>query len=199
MKIKMELLSDTIFGNGMSIPGGEDISVLSDENGFPYYKGSTFKGIFREELEQYLDWMLEDTQNEDKQTRIEMELKRLLGESGNVEIRNEGKLVFSDFQLADSVKKCVLEEVGKGKKNIILDSMSHIRTFNSISEDGVSKKGALRNGRCVNKGLCFYGEIQCDEKDAVMVTEVISNIKWLGSMRNRGFGKVKLTVLEGGN
>ena len=56
MKIKMELLSDTIFGNGMSIPGGEDISVLSDENGFPYYKGGTFKGIFREELERFLDW-----------------------------------------------------------------------------------------------------------------------------------------------
>ena len=35
MKIQMELLSDTIFGNGRSIPGEEDISVLSDENGFP--------------------------------------------------------------------------------------------------------------------------------------------------------------------
>ena len=199
MKVKMELLSDTIFGNGMSIPGGEDISVLSDENGFPYYKGSTFKGIFREELEQYLDWILKDTQKEDKQRRIEIEVRRLLGESGDDEIRNKSKLVFSDFQLADFVKNSVLEEIGKGKKNTVLNSMSHIRTFNSISEDGVSKKGALRNGRCVNKGLCFYSEIQCDEADIPMITEVISNIKWLGSMRNRGFGKVKLTVPEGGN
>ena len=47
MKIKMELLSDTILGNGMSIPGAEDISVLHDEYGFPYYKGSTFKGVLR--------------------------------------------------------------------------------------------------------------------------------------------------------
>lgn len=54
MKIQMKLLSDTIFGNGRSLPGEEDISVLSDENGFPYYKGGTFKGIFREELSQYL-------------------------------------------------------------------------------------------------------------------------------------------------
>ena len=50
MKIKMELISDAIFGNGASIPGGEDIAVLSDEYGFPYYKGGTFKGVFREEL-----------------------------------------------------------------------------------------------------------------------------------------------------
>lgn len=39
MKIRMELLSDAIFGNGMSIPGGEDISVLKDAQGFPYFKG----------------------------------------------------------------------------------------------------------------------------------------------------------------
>ena len=45
MKIKMELLSDTIFGNGMSVPGGEDISVLHDKHGFPYFKGTTLKII----------------------------------------------------------------------------------------------------------------------------------------------------------
>ena len=46
LKIKMQLISDVVFGNGMSIPGGEDISILCDEQGFPYYKGGTFKGIF---------------------------------------------------------------------------------------------------------------------------------------------------------
>ncbi|MEI3101172.1 MAG: hypothetical protein V8T45_04975 [Oscillospiraceae bacterium] len=49
MKIKMELKSDTVFGNGSSIPGGEDISVLNDSYGFPYYKGGTFKGVFQED------------------------------------------------------------------------------------------------------------------------------------------------------
>ena len=48
MKIKMELLSDAIFGNGMSVPGGEDISVLRYIYCFTYYIGSTFKGVFRE-------------------------------------------------------------------------------------------------------------------------------------------------------
>ena len=43
MKIKMKLLTDTIFGDGMSVPGGEDISVLHDAQGFPYFKGSSFK------------------------------------------------------------------------------------------------------------------------------------------------------------
>ena len=195
MEIKMKLLSDTIFGNGMSIPGGEDISVLCDGNGFPYYKGSTFKGIFREELECYLDWILEEVDN--KQKRIEEEITRLLGKSGDDEIKNASKLVFSDFQLSNSVKECVLQEIGLGKKNVVLNSVSHTRTFNSLSEDGVSKKGALRNCRCVNKGLCFYSEIQCSEADVPMVQEILSNIKWIGTMRNRGFGKVKITIRKG--
>ena len=189
MKIKMELLSDTIFGNGMSIPGGEDISVLSDENGFPYYKGGTFKGIFREEMERFLDWTLENTEE------IDSLISKLLGESGDDEITNSRKLVFSDFQLSDYVKNAVLEEVGEGKKTIILNSMSHIRAFTSISEDGTSKNGSLRNCRCINKGLCFYSEIACLKEDEELIKNVISNIKWIGTMRNRGFGKVKITAL----
>ena len=192
MKIKMELLSDTIFGNGMSIPGGEDISVLSDENGFPYYKGGTFKGIFREELERFLDWTLEEKEKPEKIKEIMLDL---LGESGDDEITNSRKLVFSDFQLSDYVKNAVLEEVGEGKKNIILNSMSHLRAFTSISENGTSKNGSLRNCRCINKGLCFYSEIACLKEDEELVKNVISNIKWIGTMRNRGFGKVKITAL----
>ena len=53
MKIKIKLLSNTIFGSGQSVPGGEDIAILHDKDGFPYLKASTFKGIFREEFENY--------------------------------------------------------------------------------------------------------------------------------------------------
>ncbi len=52
----MTLLSDAVFGNGMRVPGGEDISILTDEEGFPYYKATSFKGIFREEMENLLEW-----------------------------------------------------------------------------------------------------------------------------------------------
>lgn len=44
--IEMTLLSDAIFGNGLSIPGGEDIATQMDDQGFPYLKGNTLKGIF---------------------------------------------------------------------------------------------------------------------------------------------------------
>lgn len=189
MKIKMELKSDTVFGNGSSIPGGEDISVLSDSYGFPYYKGGTFKGVFREELLRYLVW----TGEEEKQA--EVQVNQLLGKSGDDNLVDNGKLVFSDFFLSDMVKAYVLNEIGRENSQAVLDSFTNLRAFTSIKE-GMASDGSLRMARCVNKGVCLYSEIECDEKDQILVENVLKMIKWVGTMRNRGFGKVQITVIE---
>lgn len=187
MKIKMELLSDVIFGNGMSIPGGEDISVLCDKYGFPYYKGGTLKGIFREELERYLDWEgLDEMSCKEKITR-------LLG-AGGKDTESPDKLVFSDLTLSDSVRSPILQETGAEDPQSVLDILTNIRTFTRIDESGMVEEGSLRSGRCVNRGLIFYGEIHCMEKDEELVKNVLALIKWIGSMRNRGFGKVRLSA-----
>lgn len=49
--VALKLCSDAIFGSGYSIPGGEDTAVCRDEHGYPYVKGSTWKGLLRESLE----------------------------------------------------------------------------------------------------------------------------------------------------
>lgn len=188
MKIKMELLSDVIFGNGVSVPGGEDISVLCDKQGFPYYKGGTLKGIFREELCRYAEW------NEWSKEKTQNILKHLIGIGGESE-PDQNKLIFSDFTLSEYVKMCVRKEIGTDDPQEILDIFTNTRTFTSIDENGMVKKGSLRSGRCVDKGLVFWGEIDCAKEDAEMVQEVLTLIKWIGSMRNRGFGKVRFTVL----
>lgn len=194
MKIKMTLLSDTIFGSGISEPGGADISVLTDESGFPYYKAGTFKGVFREALEQYLDWTIE---GEEKDVKIQAVLSRLLGTPGADEIR-EDKLVFSDFCISEKVKSLVLEELGKLPPEVVTGCLTHRRTFTSITEDGVAAVGTLRSARCVNRGLSFYSTIQCSERDERLIRDVLPMIKWIGTMRNRGFGKVSISVIEEG-
>lgn len=191
MKIRMQLMSDAVFGNGESIPGGEDISILSDENGFPYYKGGTFKGIFREEMGNYLAW----TMPEKKESTVKAEMERLLGTGGDDKIHNPDKLVFSDFTLSDYVKRQMLSEIGTGQEYSVLNALSHVRTFTAISSDGTVQEGSLRQCRCINKGLNFYSEIKCSRKDEQLVRDVLSMVKWVGTMRSRGFGKVKLTVI----
>lgn len=192
MKIKMELKTDAIFGSGLSIPGGEDISVLCDSQGFPYYKGSTFKGIFREELYRYLDWIGTD------RNTAEQKVSQLLGKSGDDTIQKNRKLVFSDFCLSDGVKKYVLKEIGTEDSQEVLNSFSHIRVFTGISEEGMAEEGTLRMGRCINKGMQFYSEIKCPKEEEELVLEVLHLIKWIGTMRNRGFGKVQISLVEQG-
>ncbi len=196
MKIKMELLSDAIFGNGMSVPGEEDISVQSDEDGFPYYKGGTFKGVFREMLERYLEW----TGN----AEIKSTLAQLLGEEGSDEKVDYDKLVFSDFTLSDAVKTAVLKEIEEDTEDLkngissenpvrVLDIFTNMRTFTKVNEDGTAQKGSLRNCRCVNQGLVLYSEVRCKESEEKLVEEVIGMIKGIGTLRSRGFGNVKIS------
>ena len=200
MRIKMKLLSDAVFGNGISVPGGEDISILCDQYGFPYYKGSTFKGVFREELIRFLGWTM------DSEKDIEKKLSQLLGKSGDTIHDSRHKIVFSDFMLSSAVREQILNEIeeedtgvldaGIDNSEIITDALSHIRTFTKLDENGMAKEGSLRSCRCVNKNLIFYSDMLCDKEDMLLIEDVLSLIKWIGSMRNRGFEKVLISVDE---
>lgn len=185
--IHMRLLSDTIFGSGMSMPGGEDICILTDEQGFPYMKGSTLKGIFRRELINYLDWSGNDPGS------ISQTVSKILGEGGSNQLDRKDKLIFSDLMLDGRVMEAVNSE--KATKQEILDMFSYVRDFTRL-ENGLAKDGSLRSGRCMKKNLNFYATCSCDRSDAGLVESVLRQIKWVGSMKNRGFGKVSVDVEE---
>ncbi|MCR4611982.1 MAG: hypothetical protein K5644_08810 [Lachnospiraceae bacterium] len=188
MKICMTLLTDTIFGNGESIPGAEDIAVLTDEEGFPYYKGTTFKGVFREELIRYFEFTGCD------EIEIREKVSELLGNSGDND-EADGKLTFSDLVISDGVKKPIIKELGN-KSMYVTDVFTNVRIFTQINDKGVVERGSLRTARCVNKGVSFYGEIECLDNQKEMICDVLGLIKGIGTMRNRGFGSVSITEEE---
>mgnify|MGYP000945570352 CR=1 FL=1 len=196
MKVKIELLSDTIFGSGISVPGAEDISIQYDSDGFPYLKGSTFRGVFKQEFINYLYWIDEDTE------KNYIIVEKLFGKIGyadsiaNDEDYIDKKLKISDFNISDNIKKIILSSDNINSEEI-LASLTYIRTFTSIENSGISKIGSLRNARCIKKGLIFLGDIDVDESYEELVSEVLKCIKWLGSMRTRGFGNVKISVAGG--
>lgn len=193
--IKMKLLSDTVFGSGNSVPGGEDLISLTDAEGFPYFRAGTFKGIFREELENYCGCC---GMNESETRDV---IENLLGKPGDDTIRNSSKLHFSDFQISEKVRDIVRKEIGYDPTAVI-DMTTHLRTFVRLSGDGMAEKGSLRTVRCVNKGLVFYSTV--DIPDATKrtpgskgtVREVLQMISWIGTMRSRGFGHVEISLTE---
>lgn len=180
MKIKMRLLSDMIFGSGLTLPGGDDLFVQTDEYGFPFYKGSTFKGVFREALEQYLAWT--DPDNADRL------LETLLGSAGDDQIINPRKMIFSDFVLSENVRSVVLDE--GISPEVVREVFTNVRTFTKVKDEGTVADGSLRTAHCVNRDLWFYSEIGCAAEDEALVENVLGTVKWIGTMRNRGFGNV---------
>ena len=189
LRLRMELISDTIFGNGESVPGGEDIAVQCDDMGFPYYNAGTFKGVFGEMLHRLLSWQGFSDQESLSKT------KELLGEGKIADSLDGKQLIFSDFVLSDNVKKVMLDEMGYGTPDRILSVLSHLRTFTRI-EEGMVAEGSLRSARCINKGLIFYSTIECADNDTELVKETVGLIKSIGTMRNRGFGEVDITCEE---
>ncbi len=180
--IQMHLESDAIFGNGVSIPGGEDIGIQTDTNGFPYMKGSTLKGLFRKELINFLNWEQKSPEE------IRETVQCLAGERGNDDINNPRKLIFSDCIFHPALQESILAE-GISRQEV-QNIFTYLRTFTSL-EDGLAKDGSLRMARCIKKGLNFYGTCCCAEEDEALVCSVLTMIKWAGSMRNRGFGKLR--------
>lgn len=193
MKVRIELLSDAIFGSGRSVPGAEDLSVLHDPYGFPYLSGTNLKGNLREMAENLACW---------KKMNPTV-IGALFGEADSVGMRGEQdtQITVSDFMLPVEIRKAVLEEYGiattdemQESSEKILALFSELRTFTSL-EDGTAKEGSLRTARCLQKGLAFYGTVCCAEDQEEFVKEALEDIKWLGSMRTRGFGMVKIEVI----
>ena len=185
--LEMTLQSDAVFGNGLSIPGGEDIATQMDGHGFPYLKGNTFKGIFREELINLLGWTGKEEKEADEIVCM------LMGEGGSEQLEETRKVRFSDLVIHPEIRKMVEKETEELVEHVAM--FTYIRNFTSL-ENGMAKEGSLRQCRCVKSGLHFYGTCYCNEQDKELVKEVMSLIKWVGTMRNRGFGKVNISVEE---
>lgn len=171
LRVNMDLLSDAIFGSGYSVPGGEDIAVNRDERGYPYLRGSTFKGLLRESLENLLVW----TGGE------ETDLAALLGESG--------------WTGADDGRRIHLTALTLSEKPVDPESCFYLRMFTSM-ENGVAADGTLHTASCIHSGLTFTGEVTCQAEDAALVKSALAGIKWVGTMRSRGFGRVRVRGIE---
>ena len=104
LMIQMHLESDAIFGNGMSIPGGEDIGVRNTCPWISLYERQYIKGTVPERVDQLFE--LEQKSLEE----IKETVQRLAGERGNDDIYNPRKLIFSDLTFHPDLQESVLAE-----------------------------------------------------------------------------------------
>ncbi len=169
LPVRMELRSDAVFGSGYSIPGGEDVAVCRNDAGLPYVKGSTWKGLLRESLENLTAWGV----------GVPADVDALMGEPGWNGLSGGRRVQLTELSLLDPPDDP--------------EDCFALRVFTSL-ENGVVKSGSLRTVSCARAGLTFSGEISCDETDLPLLRDALAGIKWAGTQRNRGFGRVRFTV-----
>lgn len=148
IQVTMELLSDAIFGSGYSVPGGEDVAVCRDERGYPYFKGSTLKGLLRESLENLAAWTGQGTEDADA----------MLGLSGWDGTEETRRVHFTALTLP--------EETGGGRVTFVLTGRADSLLIRSGAplENG-ERRGAYtpnltENGRPVLPGSSIKGAVR---------------------------------------
>ncbi|WP_029452508.1 RAMP superfamily CRISPR-associated protein [Clostridium algidicarnis] len=189
--ISIELCSETIFGSGESVPGYVDSEVLHDDNGLPYLKGKTFKGKLREEAENIVFYI--KSSNKVLGKKSEEGVISLFGREG---VENPNALRFSDCTMGSEIIDSIRFGISKGmfNNNEVLNSMTSVRSFTSIDDDGIARNGSLRQVRVVNKGFILKCDLnvsrKLEEEEIELLCAAVSSLRHLGTMESRGKGEV---------
>lgn len=182
IKIKLDTLSPLLSSSGEST-AHIDADVKYDVHGFPYLQARTFKGLFRESAQEVFEILGED----------EIRIKALLGDKGN----HTGRLRFNNFYIENyaEIINCLQEH-----KNHLLapsfvkDHFTEYRRQTKIGEHGIAEDKSLRTYRLIQAGITMETVLEnVEEADIPFIQKVLSNIRYMGTRRNRGFGKVRLT------
>jgi len=194
-RIRMELLSDSLFGSGHSIPGSVDEEILYDEIGLPFMKGKTFKGNLRECAEK----ISSSLSNE-----FDEELASLFGME-NQGVTSWDRLKFSDCTIDNDVRDILLDKVRKGQisPSEIKEALTVTRTFTAIDwETGSYEEASLRTINFVKKGLVYYVDLslgrELSSREKGLLAGSVLMLRNIGGMRTRGKGEVSCRLLKDG-
>lgn len=195
-KIKIELMSDLCVGSGYSYAGVIDCDVAYDEYGLPQIPARRLKGCMREAADLICPEISE----------------ALFGETGADGVNG---LILANGYIEDY--EAIAEELESLRSNPeqkeagylspqnILNMYTRIRAQTRISKDtGVAEENTLRYTRVVGQydpqkeghPLCFYAEVEFDEKYKEQMEQIVKAVRNIGMLRNRGLGSVRCVLTD---
>ena len=184
------LLSDTLIGATEGYGAVIDKDSVFDEVGLPLIPGKRIKGILREQVDLL------------KQFGKLSSVEKLFGETGltdkNTEYLSVSNFVLPEYEENKTYLKYLIQE-GQISRSEVIEYFSSIRMMTSIDDDGIASDTSLRTFRVLKKGLTFTGELHFNPADEKIFESIVSLTRRIGSMRNRGLGQIKCSVLPVGS
>jgi CRISPR/Cas system CMR subunit Cmr4 (Cas7 group RAMP superfamily) len=177
-----KFLSEWHCSSGLTGTSEIDLTVIKDDEGFPYIPGRTIKGLLRDFAQSVFESL-----EEDKWGKF---IEDIFGSEGD----KHGKVVFSNAIISDNLKKEALKAGNNNDKN--KSAVQYIytrRTFTKIDENtGTAEDKTLRSIEFVIP-LILISEWHClsdiSTEDIDMLKICAKGVKRLGLNRNRGFGR----------
>ncbi|MBX2929797.1 MAG: hypothetical protein KF852_18330 [Saprospiraceae bacterium] len=175
-----------------------DADVVFHRTGFPMIPARRIKGMLKESLEEVMEIAGKT------ETDIKAVVAALFGESGKTTY--QGKLLLHNLLLPEWEQ--IAKEVSENKmypgfqSDFIKEYFTAEIQQTAIGREGkegeiegVAKKRSLRNYRVIKPGFTFDGFIETtpplSEEEDGLLRRAVHNLRYAGTRRNRGFGKVK--------
>lgn len=185
-----------------------DADVVFHPSGFPMIPARRIKGMLKESMEEVMEIFGKE------ESEIQDMVARLFGKSGKSTY--EGKLLFHNLML-EGWDQIVKEIEGLSPQNAIQPDFVKSYFTTEIQQtaigreggkdeiEGVAKKRSLRNYRVIKPSNTFEAtllstDVLTQEEEEYLKYSVL-NLRYAGTRRNRGFGKIKCQIepLEAGN
>lgn len=194
MKLKIEILSDTLISSNDKPLSIYDNDIVYDEIGLPYIPAKRIKGILKESALEIVE-MYNLSGKKDFSESFDL----LFGKQGyRISSLSLDNLYVEDYEKT----KQIIQLKMKGNPNFfnkenIINSYANVRYQTQIDDTGVAKENSLRSSRVLRKGLAFEGfmSIENSADDAKDLLDLaVLNMRRIGAKRNRGFGKIKASI-----
>lgn len=204
-KLIIDLESDTLIGAAGGHGTIIDTEVIFDAYGVPYIPGKRVKGLLRDSAMEIADMYNAlpksiDNQMNDVPLTYEQVVK-IFGKAGSDEFSNF--YLNTDFHIAGY--DLLFQHLRKEQLSVEMVKRFFTETISqtAIDEDTHSaKEGSLRKLRVIKHKLpngavqAFHGLIRFPEEYFDKMEKICSNIRRMGSNRNRGLGHVQLKLEE---
>lgn len=198
--LKITTLSDTLIGSALSYGTIIDSDIVFDSNGLPYIPAKRIKGLFRNAA---VDLLAADGLND--LFRIDPGIvKDYYGDIGSNKAAPE--IVFQNLHLEHHIDIDLWMKYLSSRYEYVVNNplvrnfFTEIRTQTAIDPaTKTAKDHSLRSSRVLKKGYTFCGEIQiskASEDIEALLGLSCMYVDRIGSKRNRGYGKVKLDLLD---
>lgn len=174
--------SDWHCGSGLAAGADADALAIKDKDKLPFIPGKTLKGLIRQAVEELVSFGYEKVDN----VLLEKTFGKLATD-GNNTILKQGEAFFSNAELEDMTKKCIVEQ--KLQKYF----------YRNIASTAIDPKTGIAIDHSLHKvEVCapcvLHAYISNVPNEMVgLITDGMKFIKRMGVNRNRGLGRCTIT------